>query len=354
MLLARQHLMPLLNGLSALGKTTITVAHPSDEIGDLLTIQLDGTTEATVTLDADRYEYGDRREAVHHQHDEAAYEDLPDPQHYVRMLIAGGLFDVANRDDIETFLRHHGFPDLEAGHEPVMAGLDTNLFGWRMPTVLGLDSNPHHVDRASSRPPVTGFVLASGVKEELDWHYNHHDTKVLTDAFGDEFERLNNQPAGQNRIGFLGLYEFRELMARRQTDFTDSGTGDADIIQGYTDYRAAHRKDVLLFSNDTGFVEQATDAGLKAQKVAFPANLPQRTTVRWETVCDLLYMLAVVFGVVVLPKVTIYGVWNGKDGSHWKAHDLALDVRSPPLETRLERDKTIVTQYAHHVSATDR
>lgn len=348
MLLARPHLMPLLNGLYDLDTTKITVEHPSDDIGTLLEIHLDETTTATVTLHADRYEYENRRETVHQTYDDAAYEDLPDPQHYVRTLIAGGLFDVANRDEIDTFLQRHGYPDLEAGHDPVMAGLDTNLYGWRMPAVIGLTADRTQQQDDTSRPPVTGFVLSSGVKTELDWHYKHYETRELTKAFGDEFNRLTNQPAGNNRTGVLGLYEFRDQMAQRQTDFLESETGDAEIIEGYLEYMDDHRKEVLLFSNDTGFVEQAVNAGVKAQKVAFPANVPAETTVRWETVCDLLYMLAIVFGVVVLPKVTIYGVWSGKDGSHWKAHELALDARSPALETRLERDQSIVTAYASH------
>jgi hypothetical protein len=225
-----------------------------------------------------------------------------------------------------------------------MAGLDTNLFGYRMPTVLGLDSETGGRER-TGRPAVTGFVLSSGVKEELDWHYKHYNTRELTQAFGDEFERLDNQPAGKNRSGFLGLYEFRELMSQRQTDFAYSDTGDADIIQGYNDYMDNHRKEVLLFSNDTGFVEQANEAGVKAQKIAFPVDLPQETTVEWETLSDLLYMLTVVFGVITLPKTTLYGAWNGKDGSHWKSNDLAVDIRSPKLVSRVKRDQETVASY---------
>jgi len=56
-------------------------------------------------------------------------------------------------------------------------------------------------------------------------------------------------------------------------------------------------------------------------------------------------MLAVVFGVVTLPKVTLSGVWNGKDGSHWKGRELAFDVWSPTLEARLEREQRISGQY---------
>lgn len=346
MLLARKHLMPLLNGLYDLGEKRLSVSHPSPEIGELLEINLDDTMEAAVSVTTDRYEYGDKRDKIEQQYSSTVHEDLPNPQSYVRTLIAGGLFDIANREDIEQFLRYHGFPDLEAGHDPIMAGLDTNLFGYRMPTVLGLSPSGYRRHGDKTRPPVTGFVLSSGVKSELDWHYKHYDTRELTQAFGEEFDRLDNQPAGKNRQGFLGLYEFRKLMSHRQTDFAYSETGDADIINGYKEYMNDHRKEVLLFSNDSGFVDQAIERGLKAQKVAFPPNIPTETTVAWETVCDLLYMLAVVFGVIVLPKATLYGVWNGKDGSHWKSDMVALDIRSPKLEPRLERDHQIVTRYA--------
>jgi len=345
MLLGKPHLLSLVNRLYDLGETSISVEHPSDEIGELLRIRLDDTTEATVSVTQDRYEYEDSRDAVHHTYGDTAYEDLPQPQDYVRTLITGGLTDVANREDIDTFLRRHGYPDLEAGHDPVMAGIDANLFGWQLPSMLDIDPEADRYQDNDQRPPVTGFVLASGVKEELDWHYKHYSTSELTQAFGDDFERLDNQPAGENREGFLGLYQFRRLMARRQTDFTYCDTGDDAIIQGYVDYQEEHRKEILLFSNDTEFVEQANDAGVKAQKVAFPPNVPKRATVEWETLGNLLYVMAVIFGVLVLPKATLYGVWNGKDGSHWKNRQLAIENRSPQLQTRLERDKQIIQGY---------
>jgi len=40
---------------------------------------------------------------------------------------AGGLVDIENREDVETFFRRQGYPDLDAGHQPVALGIDTNL-----------------------------------------------------------------------------------------------------------------------------------------------------------------------------------------------------------------------------------
>lgn len=47
-------------------------------------------------------------------------------------------------------------------------------------------------------------------------------------------------------------------------------------------------------------------------------------------------------GVVTLPKVTVYGDWNGKDGRHWQHDQLDLDCRSPKVEPQLKRDVTIL------------
>lgn len=48
--------------------------------------------------------------------------------------------------------------------------------------------------------------------------------------------------------------------------------------------------------------------------------------------------LAVLFGVVTLPKATLSGIWDGKDGHHWQHHPVDIDVRSPKLAPALERD----------------
>jgi len=169
-------------------------------------------------------------------------------------------------DEIEEFVQRHGYPDLEAGHRPVFVGIDTNLFPWRMQDALGVDPNKGDRDEAG-RAPTNGFALATGVKEELDWHFKHYDTDSLTRALGEEFDRLSKQPAGDNRQGFLGLYEYRRLMADRRVDVVETGTGDDAIVEGYATYADEERNDLLLFSNDYGFVEDAREAGLLAQHV---------------------------------------------------------------------------------------
>lgn len=68
----------------------------------------------------------------------------------------------------------------------------------------------------------------------------------------------------------------------------------------------------------------------------------RKATGSWTQATELLYYLAVLFGIVVLPKVTMYGVWNGKDGRHWQHEQLDIDCQSPKVEPQLDRDLTIL------------
>jgi hypothetical protein len=131
-------------------------------------------------------------------------------------------------------------------------------------------------------------------------------------------------------------------MANRAVDIVPSETGDADIVEAYERYDKGNRKRVLLLSNDYGFVELAQERDLWAHHVAFPVDLPRTATASWDAIATTLYLAACLFGVLVLPKVTIYGVWRGKSGLEWQRELLDVEVRSPVIEPRIERDRRLV------------
>jgi hypothetical protein len=341
-ILTRPQLTVLLNGLYETDKRRVTVEHPSP-LGKLLRFDLEAPFASPVRFERSLTEYEETREAVEREHGETAKEELPDDASYVRALAGSGVIDVANRDAIATFVGRHGYPDLAAGHPPVVAGIDTNLVAWRIGDVLGIDPETGEED-GQGRAPTNGYALSTGVKAELEWHYKQHRTTELVAAFGDAYDRLDGQPAGANREGFLGRFEYRRLVAERDVDIVKSEPGDAEIVEAYREFDEG-RKDVVLFSNDYGFVELATEGGLHAQHVDFPRKLPRRTTASWDELSDLLYYLAVTFGVVSLPGATLYGVWQGKQNHHWQEEAIAVEPRSPKLEPILERDRTIVEAF---------
>ena len=343
MRLPTQHTNHLLNALYTEGVTTVSVSHPCHEIGELFQIDITEPTNTIVRFSQGAYTYQDAREELHAKYDERAYKDLPEKGKYIRALVAGTLIDIENRDEVETFFRRNGYPDLDAGHEPVALGIDTNLFAWRILDALELDPERYSDDKG--RRPVNGFALATGIYDELHWHYKHYETRSLEDSFGPEFDRLDGQPAGDNREGFMGLYEYRHLRDNRYADVIDCDRGDETIVEAYAGYDEVSRKRVLLISNDYGFVELARDEGLLAQHVSFPVDIPRKVTVSWDEIGEVLYTLSVLFGVLRLPKVTLYGVWNGKTGEDWQRRRLDVQCRSERVEQKLRRDRAITAEY---------
>lgn len=283
----RTRLMTLLNALYDQGAKRIPVHHPCEAIGELLTINLDDGGEATIRFTQGTYTYQDHREEVQIRHGDAAYQDLPDAETYTRIMAASGHVPLENQDEIEEFVGRHGYADLEAGYDPVMIGLDANIIPWRLPEILNIDSETGSRDNHDRRP-TNGYALATGVKEELDWHYKQYHTYELKEAFGEEFERLDNQPAGANREGFLGLYEYRRLLSDRPVDTVPCDKGDEAIVEGYREFNAESRKKAILLSNDYGFVDRSNDAGVSAQHVKYPVDLPRKSTGSWTQATELL------------------------------------------------------------------
>lgn len=335
----REHLTVLLNRLYDRGDDEFAIKHPSSEISELLRIELNEYDKCTIHFVTDLDEYAAARQDVGREYPERIFEDLPDAAEFRNAVLASGILRAANHEDIKAFLDRYGDPDLMAGHPPAFAGFDTNLMPWRIDRVLGLHDPNEGIGY------VNGFVLATGVRDELDWDYKCHDTDPFIDAFGDVYEAYWNQPLGSARIGRLGLLTYRRIRDIEQAIEVQSERGDEAIIDAYDEYDREYRNNILLFSNDRNFVERARAHRMLGQRVDFPDAFPDVATASWRETELLLYMLAIVFGIIELPSVTVYGVWRGKDELDWQHEHVRLDPCSPKLEPKLEGDLSIVESY---------
>lgn len=329
MRIRRSHLTILLNRLYDRGDEEFTVAHPADEIGDLLTISLDEHDDSMINFTKSLEDYAEAKAEVGRQYPDEVYSDLPDASEYLKAILASGIIQIGNVDETRQLLKRYGHPDLMAGHPPVFAGFDTNLLPWRIDRVLGLN------DPNGGIGYVNGFVLSSGVREELDWDYKCHEPEPFEAAFGPQFEEYWNQPLGSARIGRLGQTTYRRIRDIEQAYEIDAETGDESIIDAYDEYNREHRAEIILFSNDRNFVEMAQGHRILAQLIEFPDSLPESRSVSWAEIEHLLYLLGVVFGVLELPNTTLYGVWRGKEQLDWQHERVKLDARSPDLAEML-------------------
>lgn len=339
MRIPRDTLTVLLNRLRDRGDGTVTLSHPAPEIGDLLTIDLGAHDNCTVHFEHTSQSYADARDDVSRNHPEQVANDLPEADVYTKAVLGSGILPIANRDEVAKFVDRYGDPDLMAGHPPVFAGFDTNLLPWRIDEVLGLR------DPETGVGYVNGFVLATGVRDELDWDHKCHDTRPFEAAFGDAYEEYWNQPLGAARVGRLGMLQYRNIRDIQQAAEIECDRGDEAIIAGYDDWSSDHRGDVILFSNDRTFIERAHGHTILAQWIDLPRDLPDHATATWRELELLLYLLTVTFGVLELPTATLHGVWRGKDHLDWQRERLKIDCRSPKIKSKLEADLSIVESY---------
>jgi len=346
--IAREQLPLLLNGLYELDQRSIAVTHPAREIGELLRIELGEPTASAVSMTTGAVSYASALDDIQRTYGEQVRDELPNSAAYVKAVVASRLVDIRNRDEVETTVTRYGYQDLQEGHPPRYAGFDTNLLPWRMHDVLGID--PELYADSDGRVPVNGYTLPAGVDAELSISHRYGEDALpaarLAEALGTEYERLTGQPTEDNRETRLGLREFRRLRETRPHDIVASDTGDTAIIDGCIDYYADEPTDVILFSNDYGFVEQARDRKIPAVHVDFDIDVPRRLTGTWDQIATLLYELAVIFGVVVLPRATLYGVWEDKGPHNWHREEVHVDARSDKLAAILERDKPIVEAHS--------
>lgn len=342
MKLERSNLVSLLNALHDLDVDYLDVSHPSSDVGDLVEFELGDPRESTVRFEHDSDSYADARNQVGLDHGDRAQKELPDSRDYANCMMAAGVLEAENHDEVLEFLEREGRVDVKAGHEPVFAGFDTNLLPWAPQDVFGMDP----LDSDEDRPLINGFTVASGVREELTWDAKHskNDAFDLVDAFGDEFEEFIGQPAGANRVGRLGIVQYTKLRSHSYGEQVECDRGDDAIVNAYDEYTRDRRREVVLLSNDHNFVERAKNSFVPAERIVFP-DVPRKSSASWEEIADSIYYLAVAFGVVILPKATVYGVWRGKDGNEWTDEMVKVDCRSPKLQDQLERNIDVLKAY---------
>jgi len=172
MTLSRRGLMLVLNALWTEGVERVTVEHPCAEIETRLEVDLDGAEESTVRIRAGRQSYKSRRETVHLHHGDHAYEDLPDAHTLPGTHRGRSGQRVQHRRDrlVPGAIHPPGFGGRTS------AGIDANIFPWRVPTVLWIDSQRPEYD--DQRPRINGYALSSGVESELDWQFKQRHSRL--------------------------------------------------------------------------------------------------------------------------------------------------------------------------------
>lgn len=320
--------VPLLfNALYSTGNPTITVNHKSPLLSTLYEIELDRGNPATIRFTTNLDQYQEERSDVERRYGEQARSEIPSRRSFLGAFTSRVLeFD--NQDEISEKIDPYRNRRIQHSNTASLAVFDTNLIQYWPAQQLGV--------APEQEQGLNGYAVVTGVRDELrdyDGDEKINNTRTLEDAFGDEFGDLFNQLKGTPRQLQLGRQYWSRLQRELYTEKIKSDKADNEITAACEDSGF----DLILFSNDAGFISAGIECGLPSIRVDFPQNFPRKTDVTWKEAAATLYLHAVQFGILQLPKIDLYGVWKRKKSEEWESDALAVRCRSPTVEKQLSR-----------------
>ncbi|AZH26710.1 hypothetical protein [Haloplanus aerogenes] len=334
--ISRKQLPLLFNALYSTGNPVISVDHKSSILSTLYEIQLDRGTPASIRFTSDVNQYQEDRSEVGRRHGGQAESEIPDHRAFIGAFTSSVLeFD--NQDEISDFIDPYRNRRLEHGNAESLAVFDTNLIQYWPAHQLGV--------APEQEQGLNGYAVVTGVRDELmnyDGDEKINKTRQLEDAFGKEYRELRNQLKKTPRQLRLGRQYFSRLQRELYTEKIQSEMEDNNITAACEEVHQTGGFDLLLFSNDSGFISTARDRGLPSVLVDFPQTLPRKKDVTWEDASTALYLHAVQFGILKLPKIDLYGVWPRKRPEDWDTEKLAVRCRSPVVAKQLNRYQNIL------------
>ncbi|MDW7725984.1 MAG: hypothetical protein SCH70_02545 [Candidatus Methanoperedens sp.] len=317
MLISREGLVVLLNAMYYGGARTIEVSYPPVDM--VFSINLMDKKLNTIG----RSEYDKKvtffKKTVCNGVDPFYLSEVPKSSCIMDCLFISGVLEPRYIPDIEKDLSRQADRDMMKGERPLFIGFDTNALRRRVNT---------HIRRiVNERGLKARFCLSTLVFDEL---FRQYDKKLPYEWEPPEqlcfMENFSNQLQRDARMARLGAVEYRKLKELKYTyevkgDETKDNP-DLKIVRSYDTLKAEN--DILLISGDKNFRDLANAKNMRVIDVKEPHNVPVELPISWEGACDLIYIAAVVFGMVDVNGAKVEGVWRGKDESNWNYEQVNL------------------------------
>lgn len=247
-------------------------------------------------------------------------------------FLSSGVVEYKNEADIRTKLvelkEEAGNPNKRP--RPVFVAVDTNILYNRFlsrnfPMVD--ERTGGHVDADDFR-----YVLSEIVQMEVDSRithkYSRREINVLSKLFAhpELLEEFNNGSGLNERVAKLAFNEMDHLLTDlralriKGTPVKGKERNDIEIAQSYKNWARNGDYDVLMLTADEDMVSHARTSELMTLQLELPFELPTQARIDPWGVSDLLYDLALTFGVISLDNegVHLFGEWGGKTSSHYQ------------------------------------
>jgi hypothetical protein len=258
--------------------------------------------------------------------------EIPTYADFRGCLLSSGVLQYINMDTFEEKLKSH-----KHLRKTVKYSLDTNLMYHRF------------VSSYDMLKP-SDIVIVRTVSEEitaaLNQKYKPADISELKKIIRYQKELLselwNKRKKSSRKAAYLASREYSfimdhlgdELKAVRAST-RDSGDNDRIIVETIAEFgKDGHILPVLLTADDS-MVDLCENMGVEYFKFDSPYKIDS-SECTFNQLIELIFTLAVVFGVVKINSALVFGEFRGKSSN--KPHELKISLQNPDLFEQFNKD----------------
>ncbi len=333
LVMSRSELQILTNAIYRSDTRYVHVAYPLYEL-ELFTLDI-AKPELAKIVRPDRFDW--TRSTKKPLDRSVSADELPSFNDLKNCLLSSGFLSYKNETDIIRELAdlRDEVRDPNKRPRPVFVAVDTNVlyerFLSRHMPVRDAESG-RTVDASEFR-----YALSEIVQIEIDSRithkYSRDEIQGLISALGhaDILREFSNGSGRKERLAKLAFNEMNylltELKALRVRGSPARGReeNDIEIAQSYRNWARSGQYDVLLLTADEDMVNHARTSELMTLQLEFPYEVPEHGRLDPWRMSDLVYDLAVVFGVIGLnDSVQIFGEWAGKGSMDYQHENVKV------------------------------
>lgn len=354
-IISKKDLMILLNEVFLSTKKRFFVNYP---FYDLNLFGVDLGYFQIRSIVTEREFYGAR--ARNMPEDDFLQSDLPRYSDFRDCLLTSSYLPFTNFDDVKKRLIALAETILSPGGraKPLYLALDTNL------VYLKFFSRYFPLYDVESEKKITAIdfriAISDLVRDEIDANIKHKyrasNLRKMKEAFGHAqmVDELFNCSARKTRIAKSAQNEIKLLFAALEAERAeaeqfakDKEERDRLIAKSYSNFEKDRLGEVMLLTSDEDMAYHAKNVGLLTETLLIPHEVKSSGRIEPRKLVDLLYDVALTFGVVRLTGtgIAIFGEWKGKGFKDYSREHLKLKIEeNSRIKDEFERDLRIANK----------
>ena len=286
--------------------------------------------------------------------------DLPRHTDFRDCLITSAFLGFTNFHDVsqrlitlaETIKSPHG------RSKPLYLAMDTNI------VYLKLFSRFFPLENKENSKRITAIdfriALSDIVREEIDanikYKYRASNLNKMKETFNHAFvvDEFYNCSTRKTRIAKSAQNEIKLLFAELEAEKAqasqfpkDKEERDRLIAKSYSLFEKERNGEVLLLTADEDMAYHAKNAGLLVETLIIPHKVPSLGKIQPNQLVNLIYDIAISFGVIRLSGtgIIIFGEWKGKGYEDYAREHLKMKIEEDSrIKEEFERDLRIANR----------